>query len=246
VLWFKVAPFSTCARTPYYSVRIPINRSSLSFPGRSGVKARALPQFGTPFNCHRTINFARCRTNVRDPQAIDLRLVLKSPPVPGRGLRDDRLSLLSEVRFKRSNGDLKCLLLQFSVTSSRFGQQSLWWGVNRGTSLLLPNNAEAMPIIRLDCVSPLKLPGPLKILGPFYVSGFLAIVRGTEDLSSGLDFVPYGDRRVLRPRLRKAEFLSKTILGIDYRFRLGLTDSKYTIDSYACRNISARGGRHSR
>jgi hypothetical protein len=83
--------------------------------------------------------------------------------------------------------------LNLSDWQLTFGQQSLWWGVNRSTSLLLSNNAEAMPMLRLDRVSPLKLPGPLRILGPVSVSGFLARVGGTKYLRLGPEFVLYGD-----------------------------------------------------
>jgi membrane-associated phospholipid phosphatase len=74
-----------------------------------------------------------------------------------------------------------------------FGQQSLWWGLNQSTSLLLSNNAEAMPMLRLDRVSPLKLPSVLGFLGPVYMSGFLARMGGVRYLGLGPDFVLYGD-----------------------------------------------------
>jgi hypothetical protein len=74
-----------------------------------------------------------------------------------------------------------------------FGQQSLWWGTNRSTSILLSNNAEAMPMLRVDRVSPLRLPSILGKSGPVYVSGFLARVGGTKYLRLGPDFVQYGD-----------------------------------------------------
>jgi membrane-associated phospholipid phosphatase len=70
-----------------------------------------------------------------------------------------------------------------------FGQQSLWWGVGRSTSLLLSNNAEAMPMLRLERVSPLRLP----LLGPVYVSGFLARMGGVRYLRLGPQFTQYGD-----------------------------------------------------
>ena len=83
--------------------------------------------------------------------------------------------------------------LNLSDWQVTFGQQSLWWGVNRSTSLLLSNNAEAMPMLRVERVSSLRLPGPLRALGPMYVSGFLARVGGTKYLRLGPDFVQYGD-----------------------------------------------------
>jgi len=74
-----------------------------------------------------------------------------------------------------------------------FGQQSLWWGSNRSTSLLLSNNAEALPMLRVERVSPLQLPSLLGWLGPVYISGFLGRIGGYRYLRLGPDFVLYGD-----------------------------------------------------
>jgi membrane-associated phospholipid phosphatase len=70
-----------------------------------------------------------------------------------------------------------------------FGQQSLWWGVNRTTSLLLSNNAEAIPMLRVERMSPLRLP----LLGPVSMSGFLGRLGAHRYLRLGPDFVLYGD-----------------------------------------------------
>jgi membrane-associated phospholipid phosphatase len=74
-----------------------------------------------------------------------------------------------------------------------FGQQSPWWGANRSTSLLLSNNAEGIPMLRIDRVSPLQLPGVLKIFGPIHVSAFLGRIGGYRYLKLGPDFQLYGD-----------------------------------------------------
>jgi hypothetical protein len=74
-----------------------------------------------------------------------------------------------------------------------FGQQSLWWGVDRSTSILLSNNAEAMPMLRVERISPLKLPSLFGFLGPTSVSAFLGRIGGTRYLRLGPDFVLYGD-----------------------------------------------------
>jgi membrane-associated phospholipid phosphatase len=74
-----------------------------------------------------------------------------------------------------------------------FGQQSLWWGANRSTSLELSNNAEAMPMLRVERVSPLKLPSLFGLLGPVSVSGFVGRLGGHRYLRLGPDFVLYGD-----------------------------------------------------
>jgi hypothetical protein len=70
-----------------------------------------------------------------------------------------------------------------------FGQQSLWWGANRSTSILLSNNSEAIPMLRIERVSPMRLP----LLGPTIVSGFLGRMGGTRYLRLGPDFELYGD-----------------------------------------------------
>lgn len=74
-----------------------------------------------------------------------------------------------------------------------FGQQSIWWGANRSTSLLLSNNAQAMPMLRVERVSPLRLPSLLGLFGPVYLSGFLGRIGGYRYLRLGPDFVLSGD-----------------------------------------------------
>jgi hypothetical protein len=74
-----------------------------------------------------------------------------------------------------------------------FGQQSLWWGTNRSTSILLSNNAQALPMLRVERVSPLRLPSVLGLLGPVTVSGFLGRMGGTKYLRLGPDFQQFGD-----------------------------------------------------
>jgi membrane-associated phospholipid phosphatase len=74
-----------------------------------------------------------------------------------------------------------------------FGQQSPWWGANRSTSLLLSNNAEGIPMLRVDRVSPLRLPGILKLFGPITVSGFLGRIGSYRYLKLGPEFELFGD-----------------------------------------------------
>jgi membrane-associated phospholipid phosphatase len=83
--------------------------------------------------------------------------------------------------------------LNLSNWQLTFGQQSLWWGVNRSSSLLLSNNAEAIPMLRIERVSPLRLPSVLSILGPVYFSTFIGRLGGVRYLALGPDFTLYGD-----------------------------------------------------
>ncbi len=75
-----------------------------------------------------------------------------------------------------------------------FGYQALWWGPDRSTSLMLSNNAEALPMLRLDRVKPVKMPGPLSLLGPVHFDLFLARQGGIHYLYLGVlpNFVFYG------------------------------------------------------
>ncbi len=59
-----------------------------------------------------------------------------------------------------------------------FGQQSLEWGPDAGGSLMLSNNAEAMPMLRITRLTPFQLPGPLSWLGMIRNTAFVGRVGG--------------------------------------------------------------------
>jgi len=73
-----------------------------------------------------------------------------------------------------------------------FGQQSLWWGPDRTTSLILSNNAEAMPMLRFARVMPMKLWWPFGWLGPVHFDSFFAREGGIHYVSLGPTFVLHG------------------------------------------------------
>lgn len=72
------------------------------------------------------------------------------------------------------------------------GQQALWWGPDRSTSLLLSTNAAPLPMLKVDRVSPGFMPGPLRLLGPVRLDFFLARQGGIHYVTLGPTFVPYG------------------------------------------------------
>ena len=80
-----------------------------------------------------------------------------------------RLGTTSRVRPVEAYAALNMSDWQLS-----FGQQTLWWGPDRNTSMILSNNAEALPMVRLERVKPLRLPGFLGGLGPIRGDFFLA------------------------------------------------------------------------
>jgi hypothetical protein len=73
-----------------------------------------------------------------------------------------------------------------------FGQQALWWGPDRSTSLILSNNSEAMPMLRIDRVKPIRMPGILNWLGPVHLDAFLAREGGIHYVGLGPTFTLYG------------------------------------------------------
>jgi membrane-associated phospholipid phosphatase len=59
-----------------------------------------------------------------------------------------------------------------------FGQQSLEWGPDAGGSLMLSNNAEAMPMLRISRITPFQPPGFLSWLGMVRNTSFVGRVGG--------------------------------------------------------------------
>lgn len=68
-----------------------------------------------------------------------------------------------------------------------FGKQSLWWGPDKGGPMAFSNNAEPMPMFRIDRVKPIELPWIFRLLGIMRLQFFLA-------QQSGIRFIgPFGD-----------------------------------------------------
>jgi membrane-associated phospholipid phosphatase len=59
-----------------------------------------------------------------------------------------------------------------------FGNQSLWWGPGAGGPMIFSNNAQPIPMFRVDRVSPFKLPSILGHLGPWRIEAFLGQLSG--------------------------------------------------------------------
>jgi len=79
----------------------------------------------------------------------------------------DRLRLLNAtVSFQTGN-------VQFS-----FGQQSLWLGPGESGPLLFTNNAEPLPMFRIDSVAPYRIPVLSRLVGPAHSEFFLSRLSG--------------------------------------------------------------------
>lgn len=103
--------------------------------------------------------------------------VLADDPPFGWNLRFGTTSRLRPVEVYAA---LSLANWQFS-----FGQQSLWWGPDRSTSLILSNNAEALPMFRIARVKPMILPGFLEKAGPVHVEMFMARQGGIHYVGLG-------------------------------------------------------------
>jgi len=73
-----------------------------------------------------------------------------------------------------------------------FGQQALWWSPDRFTSLILSNNAEAMPMLRFARVKPIRFSGLLGGLGPGHFEFFFSREGGVHYVGLGPTFTLYG------------------------------------------------------
>jgi hypothetical protein len=98
-----------------------------------------------------------------------------------------RFGTTSRVRPIEAYVALNVANWQFS-----FGQQSLWWGPDRSTSLILSNNAAAMPMLRIARVKPAKLPGILNVFGPLHFDAFFSRQGGIHYVGLGPTFTLYG------------------------------------------------------
>jgi hypothetical protein len=97
----------------------------------------------------------------------------------------------SASRFRLIEGYAALNLANWQISA---GQQSLWWGPNRTTSLILSDNAAAMPMVRLARVKAAKLPFFLKYIGPIHYDSFLARQGGIHYLALGRTFVLNGNQ----------------------------------------------------
>ena len=70
--------------------------------------------------------------------------------------------------------------LNFSNWQITFGPQTLWWGPSRGGPLMFNDNAPPVNMLRVNRVSPFKLPSFLGWLGPLRMEWFLGQLAGHE------------------------------------------------------------------
>jgi len=70
--------------------------------------------------------------------------------------------------------------LNFSNWQITFGPQTLWWGPSLGGPLMFSDNAAPVNMLRINRVSPFKLPSFLGWLGPWRMETFLGQLTGHD------------------------------------------------------------------
>jgi len=77
-----------------------------------------------------------------------------------------------------SDGDVELIEAYGKIAAGPFevqaGKDSLWWGPGRGGSILMSNNAQPSPMIKVTNPHPMQLPWVFRLLGPFRTQWFLA------------------------------------------------------------------------
>jgi hypothetical protein len=120
----------------------------------------------------------------------------------------DRFRLLeSSIGFKFSN-------VEFS-----FGKQSLWLGPGEAGPFLFSDNAEPIPMFRIDQVSPVEIPIVSRILGPVRTEFFLGRLGGQHWIFS--DGTLYGPRIDNQPFIHGEKISFKPTSN--FEFGLGVT-----------------------
>jgi len=118
-----------------------------------------------------------------------------------------------------------------------FGKQSLWWGPGTMGPMLASDNIDPIPMLRLDQVEPIVLPGFLKYLGPVRIQGFFGKLYGQHFPSGPPGPYFHGEKALLKPTPNLEIGFSKTTVsfgqGVPFTLRnlfasyFSITDSGY-------------------
>ena len=93
-------------------------------------------------------------------------------------------------RFRLIEG---AIALNFHNLQISFGKQGWWLGPGDSGALLLSNNAESFLMLKLDNVSPYRIPLLSKVLGPVRTEYFLGQLSGTQFELNGSTLVGPGN-----------------------------------------------------
>jgi hypothetical protein len=142
--------------------------------------------------------------------------------------------------------------LSFSNWQITFGPQTLWWGPSLGGPLMFSDNATPVNMLRINRVSPFKLPSFLGWLGPWRMETFLGQLTGHDfvfQTNTGL-VGQFGQPLSRQPFLDGSRFSVKPLPNFELGFSLTVVFAggptpltSYTfIHSYSPGNSSQEGG----
>ena len=89
--------------------------------------------------------------------------------------------------------------LRLWVFDVAFGKQSLWWGPGTMGPMLASDNIDPIPMLRVDQVEPIVLPGFLKYLGPVRIQGFFGKLYGQHFPPGPPGPYFHGEKALLKP-----------------------------------------------
>jgi membrane-associated phospholipid phosphatase len=170
--------------TRVMSLSGPILTDALSLGGQT-----ISYDFGRPFERGTNVLVGTSVSATEGPFALYARVEYQhspaAPSLPGNVLQfistNDQVPLGAGQPLASVNrADLLEGYVSFSHSGWQVsaGKQALSWGVGEGGSLLLSDNAEPLPMIRVTRVIPTELPGFLRVLGQFRTEQFIARVNG--------------------------------------------------------------------
>ena len=114
-----------------------------------------------------------------------------------------------------------------------FGKQSLWWGPGTMGAMLASDNINPIPMLKVNQVEPVVLPGLLERLGPVRVQAFLGRLAGNQ-----IPPKPYfhGEKILLKPTPNLEVGFSRTAIafGQGIPFTLGNFFATYFSVSDIC------------
>jgi membrane-associated phospholipid phosphatase len=117
--------------------------------------------------------------------------------------------------------------MNFSNWQISFGRQSLWWGPSEGGTLAFTNNTEPLDMLRLNRVSPFRLPWIFEYLGALRLDFFLGRLTGQEFINNGaLGTVAQGQ---YGKNLNPQPFLSGARISFKFTQNFEFSMSKTTI-----------------
>jgi Capsule assembly protein Wzi/PAP2 superfamily len=157
----------------------------------------------------------------------------QSPGTHGLSSATEQQIAVADTTLVQPSGDLR-RVRQFRLLDTyvglglskwlvTFGKQTLWWAPTRTTALMFSNNAEPMPMFRVNQTSPSALPGLLKYLGPVRTEFFFGRILGQRFISPLFDITPvvvgdhnqpfiHGERISFKPTENFEFGLSRTAL----------------------------------